>query len=391
MAEPRTESVHSEAETVSDENTKEIKQENVSGHHGNARLTSNYFRSNDEYWKNSTHANNSSDDDVPLAERSTRRAAATTMPLPNIPQTSLPGPGRRRRGGPPLRENIQLYHDEDTSVAVFPPPVRRRRPNAPPSHGLVGLDVYKEQAVFETDGEMAKRLQDQFKRNAGLSSTAPYNARHTAGLMPDARIQWDGSTAGRSSNLVKSEYHDAPIHMQHIQEYTGARSWSFYPVYFTNTIPGHSSNQSTMRTPTAFSSSGSQAVSNITGQQHPAYDLLLKQTACWQNRFDHLSFRTSCNVCVAEIIPCTKHNPSLGFCYQHGLPRICSPALVHDAGLEDPYDALYEDSPRNMRRSSGVRKAVTKPKPPKVIPPKMQGAILRELRPKEDERGPPMA
>ncbi len=379
MTELRTKSSHSDMETISDEHTEGLSEKPVSVHRDNTRFTSKSFEPNEEYWTNSTYANGSSDDDLPLAQRSTRRAAASPMIPPDMSQTSRLEPLRKRREGPPMRENTQLSQENDTNITVSTPLMQRRRRDASHSYGPSGLHADQEEARLETDEEMAIRLQERFKREAGFSDTARYNAHHPAELASDVQTQWIGPHADRGSDSGKVENCDTPLGD------AGLKTSSAYPVYSTNSIPGHPADQDTGYAGPVFGMITSQAISNSPGQQYTVH------STCWENRLDHLPFRTSCNFCDLEMIACSKHHPSLGFCYQHGRPRKYNPVFLHNVGLEDPYDALQDEPPPRKRQISGVRKFVAKPKPPKVLPLKKQEAILRELRPKEHERGPPPA
>ncbi len=396
MTESKSEPVPSDDAKQSDENPEKRTEEIVSAPENDASYSSKYFESNEGYWKNSNDAEDSSDDDLPLARRDTGRTAESTTMHPERSQPSALEPRRRRRGGPPEWESAQLYQGKEMNHPLTTPPTHSRtydpfhihQDEAVPesdeemarrlqnhfqyedldravptsSHGMSRRDppavrTPTEDKKAETDEEVARRLQDQFSREAELSGAVSHDTYGTAGPVSAAGVEMGGLPMDRDFDAVKYEGQGEPVRMQNIP------------------------------------------------QQHPETKALRMHNDCWEDRFEHLPFRSSCSLCNVEQIPCSKHHPSSGYCYQHGLPRMYAPVFDHVTGLDDVYERWYEDLRRegsedlrrnrskdlghSMSQSSGVRKRVIKARPPKVVPPKMEEAILRELRSKDDERDPP--
>lgn len=388
MTESKSEPVPSDDARKPDENPEKITEEIASAPENKASRSSDYFQSNEGYWKNSKDAEDLSDDDLPLARRNIGRAAETTTMHPERSQPPALEPRRRRRGGPPQWESAQLYQGEEMNHPLTTPPTRSKtydpfhihRDEAVPesdeemarrlqnhfqyedldravptsSRGRsrgnpTAVRTSTEHTMAEKDEEVARRVQDQFSREAELSGTVSNDTYGTAGPVSAAGIEMGGLPMDRDFDAVKYEGQGEPVRMQDIP------------------------------------------------QQHPENEALRMHSDCWQNRFEHLPFRSSCNLCNVEQIPCSQHHPSSGYCYQHGLPRVYAPVFDHVTGLDDVYERWYEDLRRegsedlghSMSQSSGVRKRVVKARPPKVVPPKMEKVILRELRSKEDKRDPP--
>ena len=398
MTEPKPDPVHGDSAMRPKEHAKELSEDAVFAHQDDTRRKPKYLQSNEGRWENAPDTIDASDDDLPLARRRTGLAAPAPTVDPDKSQISGTKPERKRPRAPPPWETTQVYQDAYASPAFSTIPLYKKRGHQPPSREPTGVNVYQGDAMLETDEEMARRLQEQLKREASLSGTGSYNAHRPAAVASDGRFQWGGLPVDRNSDVDRmqryyapaamqdslgQERYYAPAAMQDSLGQEGSRSSPTYPVHSADSKLGRPADENTRQSATAFGTlRNDQAIGNSLEQQRPAYIGLPGQSTCWENRSDHLPFRTSCDSCIVQRIECSKHNPSFGYCYQHGPPRNYSPGLIYNARLQGMYDALHEEEAQGLSQISGVRKRT---------PKKMRGGTLRELRPKPDERGPPMA
>lgn len=191
-----------------------------------------YFKSTEQYWENPAGTTELVGVTQPLAKRKYLREPLSTLVVQDTAQIMGSEP-ERKRPRKPSRWDTQL----DSGAATLLPESALTVGNRlrPPLPKPMAIDPSKDSALIESDEQVARRLQAQFKREAGIANTDPYSSgSRSTGSVSTAAMGWGGVPSFKGARIIDFNQSLAGARTQDARRFEGSSVPSTQPVDFTD-------------------------------------------------------------------------------------------------------------------------------------------------------------